>query len=64
MECGADVDCPYCGRELWIAVDPGGGSSQRFIADCQVCCRPIQLRAHIDNDGDVSLTAATEDEFL
>lgn len=40
----ADMDaivvCPYCGEEVEIAVDPGGGSNQSYIEDCAVCCSP------------------------
>jgi hypothetical protein len=26
-----------------ISVDPGGGSSQQYVEDCQVCCNPWQV---------------------
>ena len=39
----AEVSCPYCGETTSISVDPGGGSFQQYIEDCEVCCNPRQL---------------------
>ena len=38
------VSCPYCGEEVEIAVDPGGGTNQAYIEDCSVCCSPWMVR--------------------
>ena len=40
------VLCPYCGEEVEIGVDPGGGSNQSYVEDCPVCCSPwmVQVR--------------------
>ena len=35
--------CPHCGVDLNARLDPSGGRKQRFIQDCEVCCRPIQI---------------------
>ena len=43
-ETTADVVCPYCGEAVTIAVDPGGGSAQEYVEDCEVCCRPWDVR--------------------
>ena len=37
------VVCPYCGEVAAISVDPGGGSLQQYVEDCEVCCNPWQL---------------------
>jgi hypothetical protein len=47
----ADVTCPYCGEAVTIAVDPGGGESQRYVEDCPVCCRPWSVNVSYDGDG-------------
>ena len=39
----ATVACPYCGEVVTISVDPGGGSSQEYVEDCEVCCNPWQV---------------------
>jgi hypothetical protein len=43
VETFADVTCPYCGEAVEISVDPGGGSFQQYVEDCQVCCNPWQV---------------------
>jgi hypothetical protein len=35
--------CPYCGEPITFWVDEGGGSRQRYVEDCAVCCRPIDV---------------------
>src|SRR6185503_5046931 len=45
------VVCPYCGEENEIGVDPGGGDSQEYIEDCQVCCRPCRVMVTYDGTG-------------
>jgi hypothetical protein len=39
------VDCPYCGEAIELLIDDSVGD-QRYIEDCQVCCRPIEMRLH------------------
>ena len=38
----ASIDCPYCGEALEILIDDSL-ELQRYIEDCRVCCRPIDL---------------------
>ena len=47
----AEVECPHCGELLAIALDPGGGASQDYVEDCQVCCRPSRIRLQYDPTG-------------
>ena len=44
------VVCPYCGEAFVTVVDCSAGS-QTYIEDCEVCCRPIQFRTWMDDDG-------------
>lgn len=56
------IDCPYCGESLIVNVDCSAGSND-FIEDCAVCCRPIELHAEVDGDGQLlSLNARRDDE--
>ena len=55
------VACPYCGETLEIVVDCSV-EEQRYIEDCQVCCRPITLSISVDQDGVPRVEAASEDE--
>ena len=57
----ATVRCPYCGEEIEITLDPGGGSSQQYVEDCQVCCNPWRgCVTYHDGQADVSVTALDE----
>ena len=42
------VNCPYCGESLDLWVDETGGSSQKYVEDCQVCCQPNVLTVRWD----------------
>jgi hypothetical protein len=42
--------CPYCGEAVDLDVDEGGGSSQSYVEDCPVCCRPWQVRVMHDSE--------------
>jgi hypothetical protein len=56
-----DISCPYCGEPLDILVDASAGD-QRYIEDCQVCCRPIMLAIRIDADGEPQVSASSEND--
>jgi hypothetical protein len=55
---GATVYCPYCNETVEIALDPGSGSHQEYVEDCQVCCQPWNVSVQYRHDGsaDVSLS--------
>jgi Cysteine-rich CPXCG len=55
------IQCPYCGERIEILVDPSSGD-QRYIEDCQVCCRPISIDVWIDADDNAHVTVAGENE--
>jgi cysteine-rich CPXCG protein len=48
---GAAVCCPYCGQINEIALDPGSGSHQEYLEDCQVCCRPWRVTVRYSAGG-------------
>ena len=55
FDTSADVDCPHCGELISITVDPGGGPTQDYVEDCEVCCRPWSLQVRYASDGSVSV---------
>lgn len=56
------VECPYCGEYFDTVVDCSAGS-QRYIEDCPVCCRPIDLQAEVDGEGVlIGLIARRDDD--
>lgn len=48
------VTCPFCGEPTEISVDDEAGR-HTFIQDCDVCCHPIQVRARVSRDGEVTV---------
>ena len=57
----AHVDCPYCGEPLEITVDTSVGQ-QEYVEDCQVCCKPVQVRIRVSADGQSRIDVRSEDE--
>ena len=44
------VQCPYCGEAIEVDIEPLD-DEQEFIEDCSVCCRPIQYRVTLGDEG-------------
>jgi transposase-like protein len=59
-ELEAVVYCPYCGEVNEITLDPGSGSSQDYVEDCQVCCRPWRVLVRYRTDGTAEVSIVTE----
>lgn len=62
LEGAAQVWCPYCGEGVGLILDPAGGPAQEYVEDCEVCCRPWQVRVRFEPDGTPSVSLATLDE--
>jgi len=55
-----DAHCPYCGEPVELLVDCTSGA-QRYVEDCAVCCRPIEVS--VCPGGDVpSLRLSRQDD--
>lgn len=56
----AEVECPWCGDTVTIALDPSGGAVQEYVQDCEVCCQPllVDLRYLRSGAAEVSLERA------
>ena len=55
------ISCPYCGESISVLID-NSLPEQTYVEDCQVCCRPIEMSITVDVDGDVAVTARSENE--
>jgi hypothetical protein len=53
--------CPYCAAPIELIVDCSV-ASQEYVEDCEVCCRPITVRATIASDGEIYVDLHQEDE--
>lgn len=52
--------CPYCGTEMTIQLEPSAGQRQLLTTDCEICCRPIEVRARFDESGICEFSAEAE----
>jgi hypothetical protein len=41
--------CPYCSEEISMVLDTSV-ARQTYIEDCEVCCRPIEVRYTVEDD--------------
>jgi transcription elongation factor Elf1 len=41
--------CPYCGERISMVLD-NSVSGQTYTEDCEVCCRPIEVRYKVEDD--------------
>lgn len=55
------VKCPYCGETIELAID-ASADEQRYVEDCPICCRPMEVVVHIDDDGVPLVTVESENE--
>ncbi len=53
----SEIQCPWCHEEIPVLVDPSV-EHQKYIEDCSVCCRPIQVYATCEEGELVSLDVA------
>lgn len=58
----ASVYCPYCAETVDIALDPGGGATQEYVEDCEVCCQPWQVTVAYGSDGHATVSVTPLDE--
>ena len=59
MEAG--FQCAACGEWNSTVVDESGGGRQRYVEDCQVCCKPNVLRIEYDRaSGEFVITSELE----
>jgi DNA replicative helicase MCM subunit Mcm2 (Cdc46/Mcm family) len=52
--------CDSCGEEIVVPVDLSAGSSQEYVEDCPVCCKPNVIHVEIDEHDDVRVWAVRE----
>jgi hypothetical protein len=47
MEDSQTIQCPYCGQSFDLIIDTTV-AEQRFVTDCEVCCRPFDVCAECE----------------
>jgi hypothetical protein len=58
----ATVICPYCNESVELAIDPGSGSAQEYVEDCEICCQPWRVEVVYDTEGLAEVTVTALDE--
>lgn len=53
--------CPYCGERISLLIDRSVGD-QQYVEDCFVCCQPIVVTVHDDEDTGPQVTTAVEND--
>lgn len=51
--------CPYCGEPIELLIDCSV-TQQKYIEDCQVCCRPIEIEVFVDSEGEANVSVSSE----
>jgi hypothetical protein len=59
---GGLVACPYCGETNEISLDPGSGTRQEYVEDCQVCCQPWRVSVTYGASGEARIDVAAIDD--
>ena len=59
MQDEASYFCDCCGEEIFIVLDLSQGTTQEFVEDCPVCCRPNVIRVEFA-DGNPRVWAEAE----
>ncbi len=44
--------CPACGEQIVIPLDASGGTEQKYVEDCPVCCNPNVVHVEFFGDGE------------
>lgn len=55
------ASCPYCGELIELLLDDSV-PEQEYIEDCSVCCRPINIKLLIHDDGGIQCQLTRDDE--
>jgi hypothetical protein len=59
MEEFATIQCPFCGQKFDVGVDTSV-AQQAFTTDCEVCCRPFEVRAECRGGQILSVEVSSE----
>ena len=60
LEIPIPFSCPYCAAALSVTLDVTGGSHQRFVYDCEVCCSPSTITAELEGEDIASFSVEAE----
>ncbi len=50
--------CPYCWEQISMLLDVSV-SNQTYVEDCEVCCNPIEISTHCNDQALIDFRAAS-----
>ena len=53
-----ELQCPWCGEPYGSMLDLTD-ASRSYIEDCQICCRPIEVRLEVSEGGELESVSTT-----
>jgi len=53
--------CPYCGSPNHLAIEYHQRDN-RFVVDCEICCRPIEISVTQSGQGRAEINVRKENE--
>jgi len=57
------IGCPYCGETIKVLID-SSDMDQKYIEDCQVCCKPINFLVFESVTGEIDVSVYSEDDVF
>jgi hypothetical protein len=60
MKDEASYVCDSCGEEIVVPINLPAGTSQEYVEDRPICCRPNVIHVEVEEDGDVRVWAEKE----
>ncbi|HBE67169.1 MAG TPA: CPXCG motif-containing cysteine-rich protein [Planctomycetaceae bacterium] len=54
--------CDCCGEEIVITIDISAGRDQDYVEDCPVCCNPMHISLHLDDEGNPDADCRAEQD--
>jgi hypothetical protein len=60
MKEDASYNCDFCGEEIVVPINLSAGSSQEYVEDRPLCCRPNVIHVEVGEAGDVRVWAERE----
>ncbi len=58
MQVSEPIQCPFCGQTFELLIDTSV-RSQRFVTDCEICCRPFEVSVECEPGEILSLELLT-----
>ncbi len=57
MQTSETIQCPFCGQSFELEIDISV-PDQTVVTDCEICCRPMEVRIVCEDGEVVSVSGA------